>query len=222
MTDRHEKSLEGVKVLQNELARKIRLVPLEKEPQLVAGVDVAYDLPAQVSWGAVVLMRLSDLQIVEEQVAPRPTPFPYVPGFLSFREIPVLKEALARLSKPPEVILVDGQGVLHPRRLGLAAHLGLEVGLPTIGVAKKPLIGRFEGIPEEPGQWHPILVEDEVRGVVLRSRQGVKPIYVSPGHLITLEESLALVKRCLTGYRLPEPLRLAHLLSQRARKSADL
>jgi deoxyribonuclease V len=133
----------------------------------------------------------------------------------------VLKEALKRLSVFPDVILVDGQGVLHPRRLGLATHLGLEVGLPTIGVAKKPLIGQFGEIPEEPGRWVPIVVEGEVRGAVLRTRRGVKPVYVSPGHLITLAQALAIVQKCLTKYRLPEPVRLAHLLSQRVRRSTD-
>ncbi len=126
--------LAELRARQRELARKIVLKPLSRRPHLVAGVDVAYDLEKKLSWGAAVLLRFPQMELLEEAVAVKPTPFPYIPGYLSFREVPVLKEALARLIQKPDLILVDGQGILHPRRLGLAAHLGLEVGLPTIGV----------------------------------------------------------------------------------------
>ncbi len=214
--------LKRLKAIQNTLAQKVILKPLSRAPSLVAGVDVAYDLERKLSWGAVVLLRLPQMELVEEAVAVKPTPFPYIPGFLSFREVPVLKEALAQLSKCPEVILVDGQGILHPRCLGLASHLGLEVDLPTVGVAKKPLVGEFKSPAEKTGSWEPIILKGQIKGFVLRSKDKVKPIYISPGHLISLEESLNLVKHCLTGYRLPEPLRLAHLLSQKSRRSARL
>jgi len=209
---------EELKRLQEDLAQKIRLRPLERLPRYVAGADVAYDLGRKISFGAMVVLRLSTLEKVDEAVAVMETPFPYVPGFLSFREVPVLKEAFEQLSQKPEIVLVDGQGLLHPRGLGLASHLGLELGLPTVGVAKKPLIGNFELPEDSPGAWTAVYLNGEMKGVVLRTRKGTKPVFVSPGHLIDLEGALKVVKHCLKGYRLPEPLRQAHLLSQRAKR----
>ncbi len=210
--------LEKLKEVQKQLASKIRLSPLKEFPKLIGGADVAYDPKRKLSYGVIVVLRAKDLKKIAEAIAISPTSFPYIPGFLSFREVPVLKEAFERLTVKPEILLVDGQGILHPRRLGLASHLGLELNLPTIGVAKKPLIGQFEMPPEERGAFSFIKVDEEVRGIVLRSRKGVKPIYLSPGHLIDLEGALKIVLRCLKGYRLPEPIRQAHILSQKVKK----
>ncbi len=210
--------LEELKKLQKRLASKIRLRPLPKLPKLIGGADVAYDLKDKLSYGVMVVLESDNLEKVTEAIAVSSTNFPYIPGFLSFREVPVLKEAFEKLSVKPEVLLVDGQGILHPRRLGLASHLGLELNLPTIGVAKKPLIGQFEMPPDKSKAFTFIKVNGEVRGVVLRTRRGVKPIYLSPGHLIDLEGALKIVLNCLKGYRLPEPIRQAHILSQEAKK----
>ncbi len=211
-------NFEELKRLQEELAQKVVLKPLLRLPEIVAGADGAYDQAKKISYGVMVVFKLPEFKEIERAVAQKETPFPYVPGFLSFREVPVLKEAFTRLSIKPEVILVDGQGILHPRGLGLASHLGLELKLPTVGVAKKPLVGEFE-LPEDlPGAWKPVYLQGEIKGAVLRTRKGVKPVFVSPGHLIDLEGALEVVKLCLKGFRLPEPLRQAHLLSQRVKK----
>jgi len=211
-------SLEELKALQKTLAQKIRLTPLARIPRLVGGVDVSYLPSCHLALGAVVVFDLEKGRVVEEASAEEEIRFPYIPGFLSFREVPVLKKAISRLKRLPEVFLVDGQGVLHPRGLGLASHLGLEIGLPTIGVAKKPLVGEFDLPADEAGAFSPVCVGGEVRGAVLRTRKGVKPVFVSPGHLVDLSSALEVVKRCLSGYRLPEPIRQAHLLSQRIRR----
>jgi len=210
--------LEELKFLQKNLAKKIKLQPLKKFPRLVGGADVSYLPACDLALGAVVVFDLKKDCFIEETFAEEKVRFPYIPGFLSFREVPVLKKAILSLKNMPEVILVDGQGILHPRGLGLASHLGLETGIPTIGVAKKPLVGEFELPAEEMGSTAPIYLNGEIRGVVLRSRKGVKPVYISPGHLIDLSWALKVVKKCLSGYRLPEPLRQAHLLSQRVRR----
>ncbi len=209
--------LEELKKIQKRLAEKICLVPLLKFPERIGGADVAYDLKRKLSYGVIVVLKIKNFKKVAESVAISHTNFPYIPGFLSFREVPVLKEAFRKLSIKPEVLLVDGQGILHPRRLGLASHLGLELGIPTIGVAKKPLLGEFEMPINKSGAYLPIMVEGEVRGFILRSRKSVKPIYISPGHLINLEWTLKIVLNCLKGFRLPEPIRQAHLLSNKAK-----
>ncbi|AEH44150.1 Deoxyribonuclease V [Thermodesulfatator indicus DSM 15286] len=208
--------LDDLKTLQKNLARQIKLAPLSHLPRLIGGADVSYIEPGY-AIGAVVVYDLEKGKVIEETYAVEKVTFPYIPGFLSFREVPVLKKAFAKLKIKPEVLLVDGQGILHPRGLGLASHLGLELNIPTIGVAKKPLIGEFELPEDKPGAFCPIFINGQVKGVVLRTRKGVKPVFVSPGHLIDLESALKVVKASLSGYRIPEPLRKAHLLTQRLR-----
>ena len=210
--------LEKLKELQEKLAQRLCLVPLKSKPRLVGGADVSYLPGDQKALGVVVVYDLETKEIKEIAFAKEKVTFPYIPGFLSFREVPVLKDAIHKLRFRPEVLLVDGQGILHPRRLGLAAHLGLELGLPTVGVAKKPLIGEFEPPPEKEGAFSLIEVNGEIRGAALRTRARVKPVYVSPGHLIDLPSALGVVKACLSGYRLPEPLRQAHLWTQRLKR----
>ncbi len=208
--------IEALKAQQKALARNLilRALPL---PDVVAGADVSYDTQRGLSWGAIVVLKRENFEVLDQAVAVKETPFPYLPGFLSFREVPVLKEAFYQLKVKPQVILVDGQGLLHPRGLGLASHLGLELGIPTIGVAKKPLVGDFVLPPEARGSWSPVYVNGQWKGIVLRTRKGVKPVFISPGHLTDLESSLRIVWACLGRYRLPEPIRQAHLLSQRAK-----
>ncbi|HVG48320.1 MAG TPA: deoxyribonuclease V [Rubellimicrobium sp.] len=176
--------------------------------RLVAGVDVS--VKDNVSQAAVVVVTFPDLRPVETVRARQPTPFPYVSGLLSFREGPVLEEAFERLSAEPDVFVFDGNGLAHPRRVGLASHMGLWLGRPTVGCAKTRLTGRHEEVPPEKGGWAPLLDKGEVVGAALRTRAGTNPVFVSPGHLIDLPSALDLAMRCSPKYRLPEPIRLAH------------
>ena len=181
--------------------------------QLVAGVDAAYEAGGTVTRAAVAVLSFSDLERVETAVAVRPTSFPYVPGLLSFREAPAILEALSGLKSSPDLLVCDGHGIAHPRRLGIASHLGLLTGLPSIGVAKSILIGRHAPLGEQRGAWQPLVDQSEVVGAALRTCPGVKPVYVSIGHRLSLETAIQLVLRCTGKYRLPEPARLAHLLA---------
>lgn len=179
----------------------------------VAGVDVAFPAQGAVSRGAAVLLRFPQLVPVVGSVAELPTRFPYVPGLLSFRELPALLAALAGLPEQPDVILVDGQGIAHPRRFGVACHLGLTLDCPTIGVAKSVLCGTHEDPAPERGGQSPLIHKGEVIGTVLRTRERVRPVIVSCGHRVGLPEAVALVQACTRGYRLPEPTRLADRLA---------
>lgn len=179
----------------------------------VAGVDVGFERDGTVTRAAVAVLTFPGLEPADFAVARRPTRFPYVPGLLSFREIPAALEALARLRLAPDLLLCDGQGIAHPRRVGLASHLGLAADIPSIGVAKTRLIGGHGDVPERKGGWSPLLDDGEVIGAVLRTRGGVKPVYVSTGHRVCLETAIGFVMACVTRYRLPETTRYAHRLA---------
>lgn len=179
----------------------------------VAGVDVGFEGGGTVTRAAVAVLRYPELELLETAIARRPTTFPYVPGLLSFRELPAVLEALEQLREPPDLLLCDGQGIAHPRRLGIASHLGLLVDMPSIGVAKTRLCGTYEEPPNQRGAWTPLRVGDEVIGAVLRTRLDVKPLYISPGHRISLETAIQWVMACCTRYRLPETTRHAHRLA---------
>jgi deoxyribonuclease V len=181
--------------------------------RLVAGTDVAFEDAGRITRGAVAVLSYPSLELVEHAVARLPTRFPYVPGLLSFREIPALLEALARLSRTPDLVLCDGQGIAHPRRFGLACHFGVLTGLPCIGVAKSRLIGSHEEPPAEKGGRADLFDGDERIGVVLRSRSGVRPLYVSSGHRVGLESAVRYTLACCSRYRLPETTRWADRLA---------
>jgi len=179
----------------------------------VAGVDVGFDKKTGYGRAALAVLRLADLGMVETAYAELPLRFPYIPGLLSFREIPVILKALAKLERPPDLLLCDGQGIAHPRRFGIACHLGLQTDIPAIGVAKTRLVGEHGAVPNLRGDWTELVDGDEVIGAVLRTRKNVKPVYVSAGHRISLAASVEFVMRCVTRYRLPETTRQAHRLS---------
>ena len=182
----------------------------------VAGVDVGFERAGAVTRAAVVVLDFPSLEPREQAVARQPTRFPYVPGFLSFREAPAVLAALEQLRQAPDLLLCDGQGIAHPRRFGIACHLGVLTDIPSIGVAKSRLIGTHGTVPEEKGAWVPLMEAGEVIGAVLRTRNGVKPLYVSIGHRVSLDTAIDYVLRCTTKYRLPETTRLAdRLASQR-------
>lgn len=189
-----------------------------EEIRLVAGTDLSYSTDRKLALAAVVVMEYRTLRVVEERVAAREVTFPYVPGLLSFRELPALLEALGSLENAPDVIIADGQGLAHPRFFGLACHLGVETGIPTIGCAKSRLVGEHREPGPETGDWAPLIYEGETVGAVLRTKKGTKPIYVSIGHRVDLEFCVRVVTDCLRGYRLPEPQRRAHLLAEASKR----
>jgi deoxyribonuclease V len=182
--------------------------------RLVAGLDAHYQTSADLAWGAAALLTWPELHLVESALACRPLDFPYVPGLLSFREAPALLAALACLSRQPDLLFVDGQGIAHPRRMGLASHVGVLADLPTIGVAKSRLTGSFEPPADEKGAWSPLMDREEVIGAVLRTRRGVRPVFVSVGHRIGLKTAIRLVLEASPRYRIPEPTRFADRLSR--------
>ena len=184
--------------------------PLEIDSlRTVAGVDVS--VKNGISRAAVVVMAFPSLEIIETATAAVPTPFPYISGLLSFREGAVILQAIEQITQKPDVYLFDGQGLIHPRRLGIACHIGLWLDAPTIGIGKTHYIGEYDQPSEEKGEFSEIVHRDEVIGVLLRTRAQVKPVYVSVGHRATLDTARQLALRCSTRYRLPEPIRAAHI-----------
>lgn len=179
----------------------------------VAGVDVGFEDSGKKTRAAVAILAFPSLRLETSAIARQPTRFPYVPGLLSFREAPAVLAAMERLAVLPDLLLCDGQGIAHPRRLGIASHLGLLLDIPSIGVAKTRLTGTHGEVPDERGAWVPLKDGCETIGAVLRTRQGVKPLFVSPGHRIGVESAVAWVMACLTRYRLPETTRWAHRLA---------
>jgi deoxyribonuclease V len=196
--------------LQRELRSKVVAdQPIDLDAvRLVAGVDVS--VKNDQSQAAVVVATFPDFRPVETVLARRPTPFPYVPGLLSFREGPVLEEAFERLQIEPDVFLFDGMGIAHPRRIGIASHMGLWLGKPTVGCGKTLLCGRYAPLPDQKGAFAPLVDRGEVIGAAVRTRDAKQPVFISPGHLADIPTAVALTLRCAPKYRLPEPIRLAH------------
>lgn len=188
----------------------------------VAGVDVGFEDHGSITRAAVALLSLPGLELIEHRIAKLSTHFPYVPGLLSFREVPAVLDALRQLQHTPNLLLCDGQGYAHPRRFGLACHLGVLADLPSIGVAKSRLIGTHDDVPQTRGSHVPLMDNGEQIGVVLRTRTRVKPVYVSIGHRISLETALEMVLACTTRYRLPETTRWADRMASRRRVEKDL
>jgi len=197
--------------MQLALASRVSRTDEVTSPRFIAGVDISVDRVRGVARGAVVVLSYPELKIVETRVVEGKVDFPYVPGLLTFREAPLTLAAFERLDIAPDLILFDGQGIAHPRRLGLASHLGLFLDTPAIGCAKSRLCGSHQIPPQEAGGYARLMEGEEVIGAVLRTKLGVKPVYVSIGHKISLESALYWVTQCCRGYRLPEPTRLAHL-----------
>ena len=196
--------------LQTRLAEHVRLHPLHKTIRTVAGLDCAFDKRGGKAMAAVVVLSFPELVVIETASAGGDLTFPYIPGLLSFREAPACLAAVEKLQTPPDLFLIDGQGIAHPRRLGLAAHLGLFLDRPTIGCAKSRLLGTYDPPQPEKGDYTPLLDGTETIGAVVRTRTSVKPLFVSCGHLCTLQDAIEWTLRLTTRYRLPEPTRLAH------------
>ncbi|MFO7955724.1 MAG: deoxyribonuclease V [Candidatus Brocadiia bacterium] len=196
--------------LQEQLRGRVELRPLPSDIRLVAGADLAFSRKRDLVFAAVVVLQLPELKPVEQVGLHMPCPFPYVPGLLTFREGPAVAEAFRRIEHRPDAVIFDGHGYAHPRRIGLASHMGLWLGIPAVGCAKSRLVGEYEMPDTEKGERTPLTDDGEQIGVVLRSRTDVKPVFVSPGHMADFETSTELVLRCCPRYRLPEPTRQAH------------
>ncbi len=210
---RWPKTVAVARSIQERLRHEVIKKDVLAKPQRVAGVDVGFEQGGTVTRAAVAVLDFPDLMLREHAIVRRKTRFPYVPGYLSFREAPAILAALKKLRDKPDLILCDGQGLAHPRRFGLACHLGLLADIPSIGVAKSRLIGDHDRLLESKGAWASLLVDGERIGAVLRTRTGVRPLYISIGHRISLRTAIKYVLLCTTKYRLPETTRHAHRLA---------
>lgn len=205
------------KQIQLKLSEKVILEDQFDEIHFVAGVDVGFEENNTITRAAIAILTFPQLELYEQAIAKLPTQFPYIPGYLSFREIPAVLKALDNIKQLPDIFLCDGQGIAHPRRLGIACHLGILTDIPAIGVAKSRLIGSHAPVPVEKGQSVDLIDKGEIIGAVLRTRANVKPLYISPGHKITLASAIHMVMQCITKYRLPETTRWAHRLASNVR-----
>lgn len=196
----------------------VREDKFEKPIKTVAGIDLGYNVDTNRSRAVVVVLKFPELELIESAEAIMPIQFPYVPGLLSFRETPVAIKALEKLETAPDLILCDGQGIAHPRRFGVACHIGLIADVPSIGVAKSLLVGKYGSLGEERGSTAPLIHRNEEVGVVLRTKNKVQPLYVSVGHRISLETAIDYVLQCAPKYRLPETTRLADQMASYRKK----
>jgi len=202
---------------QHELRRQINITPLQKPISIIGGADISFNKNSEVVYAGIVLFNYPELKVIGQATAISKTKFPYISGLLAFREVPALLEAWDKLAIKPDLMVLDGQGIAHERRTGIATHFGLITNTPALGSAKSRLTGRYD----EPGNHvfdqSPMYDKGEIIGIALRSKKNCKPIYISPGHLISMEQSVEVIKNCIRGYRIPEPTRQAHLLVNKIR-----
>jgi len=203
--------------LQSELQSQLRLVPLEGEVKYIAGCDVSSALRSRNFTAAVVVMNFPEMEVIEKVSTELDVDFPYIPGLLSFREMPVLLKAWERITNVPDLIFCDGSGLIHPRKMGLACHLGLWLRIPVIGCAKNLLCGEYKPPNTEKTSVAEVEYEGEVVGAAVRTRTDVKPMFISPGNLISLKEAIDFVLKACPKYRIPEPIRAAHRVANEAR-----
>jgi deoxyribonuclease V len=209
-------TIEQARKIQETLARKVRCIPLRKAPKLIAGVDAAFS-ENQV-FAAACLFAFPELALLDEVCAVSPVSFPYISGYLSFREGEAIIRALRLLKAKPDLILIDGQGIAHPRGLGIASHIGVLLDQPTIGCAKSRLVGEFKTPGWERGSHSPLLFQENIVGMVVRTRDNVRPLFISPGHRVSLKNAIEIVLQTTRGFRIPEPLRRADFLSKRVKR----
>lgn len=203
-------SIAEARSLQDKLKSRIQLLPMQKDIQTIAGADISLNRFSEIIYAGIVVLRYSDLHPVSYSLVQGITRFPYVPGYLAFREVPALIQALEQMPVKPDVIMVDGHGIAHPRRMGIAAHLGALMDIPALGCAKKILFGKYEEPDPAKGNYTPIKDKEETIGYALRSKNKVKEVFISPGNNISFDNSLNIATHCIRDYRLPEPTRRAH------------
>lgn len=204
--------------LQKELRERVNIMPLARRVETIAGADISFNKFSPVVYAGIVVLRLPTMEVIEEVGVVSESRFPYVPGLLSFRETPSVLEAWSKLKTEPDAVMFDGQGIAHPRRIGIASHVGLLIERPTLGCAKSVLVGKYEEPPLARGEWTALIDKDETVGAAVRTKARVQPIFVSPGHLIDLAGAIDLTLACDGGYRQPEPTRRAHLLVNALRR----
>ncbi len=206
--------------MQRELAAQVVIQPLPSKIELVAGGDISFDKFSEVVFAGIIVLRLPDMEVVERSGVQTTAKFPYVPGLLSFREMPALIEAWEKLKAEPDVVVLDGQGLAHPRRMGIACHAGLVFDRPTIGCAKSLFVGTFEDLKPERGSWSPLVHRGETVGAALRTKNKISPVFASPGHKSDLSGAIDLLLKLDGGYRIPEATRRAHLFVNELRTAA--
>ena len=207
-------TIEEAREIQERHRPLLRTMPLPAEPCLIAGVDASFSRYRV--FAAACLYRYPELVLVEQQTAVHRPDFPYVPGYLFFREGPAIIAALGKLKQCPDVVLIDGQGIAHPRGIGSASHIGLIMDIPTIGCAKTRLVGKFQEPEKQKGSWSLLEYNGRTTGAVVRTQDGIKPVFLSPGHKIDLNDAIRVLLHCIGRYRIPEPLRCAHICSRKA------
>jgi len=210
-------SYNRARAVQTALAAKVQLCSFKGTPRLIAGLDCAFSKDSRRICAVIVVLKFATFEVAETATAVARVTFPYIPGLLSFREAPVCIKAARKLKTGPDIFLTDGQGIAHPRRLGLAAHLGLVFDRPTIGCAKSRLTGSFEEVGLQKGDYSLLTDKDETIGAVVRTRTNVKPLFVSVGNRCLLNDAIRITLACAVKYRLPEPTRLAHQMVSKLR-----
>ena len=210
---RWPQNIKDAKALQLKLRHKIKITPLSKPPNYIAAADAGFKNDDVI--GAVCVYDFENLEYICHETAVRKAVFPYIPGYLTFREGPALVDAINKLSIRPDVIIFDGQGIAHPNGMGIASHIGVILDIPTIGCAKSRLIGSFKEPGKKKGMWSPLIYNEESTGAVLRTRDNVRPLFVSPGHKTDIKTSIEIVLRCTGAYRIPLPQRCADMLTKK-------
>ena len=205
--------------LQQDMREKVQLTRLQHPITTIAGADISFNKFSDVVYAGIIVLSYPGMQVIEKATAVTRISFPYIPGLLAFREVPALVEAWNKLRQKPDLLVLDGHGIAHPRRVGIATHFGILANTPAIGCAKSLLVGSYETPANEQFATADLVHKGEKIGTVLRTKVKCNPVYISPGHLITMEESLELIKRCVGKYRIPEPTRNAHLLVNQLRIS---
>lgn len=216
-------SYEGLKIpeataIQNALREHVDTRERDLDLQIIGGADISLNLYSTTIYAGIILLSFPQLQPLGYSVVKGETRFPYVPGYLAFREVPALVRVWEQLELKPDVLVVDGHGIAHPRRIGIATHFGAVTGQPSMGCAKNILTGKFEEPAPEQGHFNPIIDRQEQVGYAFRSKARTAPVYISPGHLVGMRNSIDIIRRCTGKYRIPEPTRLAHELVNRFRK----
>ncbi|CUS81503.1 Endonuclease V [Candidatus Kryptobacter tengchongensis] len=208
---------EAIKI-QNEMRNLVKIENLQSQIRYIAGADISFDKGSNTVYAGIVVLKFPELVEVDRSLLITEVNFPYIPGLLSFRESPALIKAWEKIKIIPDVVIIDGQGIAHPRRFGIASHFGVLIDKPTIGCAKSLLVGKYKEPDEKAGSYSYLYDSGEIIGVALRTRDNVQPVFVSIGHKITLDESIEIIMQSIRGYRIPEPTRQAHMLVNALRR----